>query len=284
MQDLSALQKVGMLFRAVRDMRTTPMSLANARMLIQEDGVAHTIMRNLVNRGFTPRRVKAWEDRISELVAQSMKRIEQQEVFDLVQELAIPLPVSVIAEWLGVEPDKQATFKRWSDDIIQNATGSAMMMQTDKNNPLWTAMREMRAYMRPIVKARRNQPSDDLISILAHADGDAKLSDYEIFLFILLLLIAGNETTTNLLGNAVDALIQHPDQLDLVVENPSLIPGLVEETLRWDSPIQFITRYALEEVEIEGVVIPKDSMVNVLLGSGNRDERFWEDPDRFDVT
>jgi cytochrome P450 len=131
---------------------------------------------------------------------------------------------------------------------------------------------------------RRANPTDDLISILVQAEGKARLSDYEIFMFVLLLLIAGNETTTNLLGNAVDALLQHPDQLDRVVQDPSLIPGLVEETLRWDSPVQFITRIAREDVELAGTTIPKDAIMAVLLGSANRDESFWDDPDRFDIT
>ena len=117
-----------------------------------------------------------------------------------------------------------------------------------------------------------------------HAESDAPLSDFEIFLFVLLLLVAGNETTTNLLGNAVDALYANPDELKRVADDPSLVPGLIEETLRWDSPVQFITRITERDVELRGTTIPAGSIVLSMLGAANRDERFFDDPDRFDIT
>jgi len=145
-------------------------------------------------------------------------------------------------------------------------------------------MGELRAYLRPIVRERRRRPDDNLISILVAAQVDGEgLSDYEIFLFVLLLLVAGNETTTNLLGNAVDALLAHPDQLARVSADPRLIPGLVEETLRYDGPVQFLTRRTTREVELYGQRIPAQASVVALLGSANRDERRFADPDRFDV-
>jgi cytochrome P450 len=167
--------------------------------------------------------------------------------------------------------------------IIAGATGSGL------GNPLASgvmdAMAELRAYLRPIVRERRRQPADDLISILVEAEVEgAGLSDYEIFLFVLLLLVAGNETTTNLLGNAVDALLAHPEQLARVVAEPRLIAGLVEEALRYDAPVQFITRRTTRDFTMHGQTLPADSMVVVLLGSANRDERRFPEPDRFDVT
>ena len=282
--ELSTFQKVSMLVRFMTSMRATPMTAMNSRMLIMENGEVHRMMRNLVNRGFTPRRVQAWEGRIAQLVEQCMKNVHGRERFDLVEEIAVPIPVTVISEWLGVEAEKQHTFKRWSDAIIQGGTGSADGFDLGPDSLVWRAMTELNDYLRPIVKQRRAHPQDDLISILVEADGEARLSNYEIFLFVLLLLIAGNETTTNLLGNAVDALLAHPDQLERVVANPALIPGLVEETLRYDAPVQFITRLAHEDTEVAGTRIPKDAIVAVLLGSANRDERFWDEPDRFDVT
>lgn len=252
-------------------------------VMLNQDPPRHTQLRKLVNRGFTPRQIQRLEPRIRALVAGCLAELRSKPEFDLVSELNIPLPVTVIAEMLGVEPGKRHVFKHWSDVIIAGATGSGL------GNPLasgvMNAMAELRAYLRPIVKERRRQPADDLISILVEAEVDGEgLSDYEIFLFVLLLLVAGNETTTNLLGNAVDALLAHPEQLARVVAEPALIAGLVEETLRYDGPVQFITRRTTRDFAMHGQTLPVDSMVVVLLGSANRDERRFTEPDRFDVT
>ena len=280
--DLSLAAKLQLFARFVSRMRAAPWTMRRSRMLIQEDGAVHLRMRDLVNRGFTPRQIKRLEPRIRELVAGCLSELARKPEFDLVRELNIPLPVTVIAEMLGVEPEKRHVFKHWSDTIISGATGSGIA------NPLESgvldAMAELRAYLRPIVRERRRRPDDDLISILvaARVDGEG-LTDYEIFLFVLLLLVAGNETTTNLLGNAVDALLAHPDQLARVSADPRLVPGLVEETLRYDGPVQFLTRRTTRELELYGQRIPPQASVVALLGSANRDERRFADPDRFDV-
>jgi cytochrome P450 len=281
--DLSVAAKLQLLLRFVSRMRATPWTMRRSRMLIQEDGAVHLRMRDLVNRGFTPRQIQRLEPRIHALVAGCLAELRAKPEFDLVGELNIPLPVTVIAEMLGVEPEKRHVFKHWSDVIIAGATGSGL------GNPLASgvmdAMAELRAYLRPIVRERRRLPADDLISILVAAEVDGEgLSDYEIFLFVLLLLVAGNETTTNLLGNAVDALLAHPEQLARVVAEPRLIPGLVEEALRFDGPVQFITRRTTREFALHGQTLPADARVVVLLGSANRDERHFPEPDRFDVT
>ena len=280
--DLPMAAKLQLLARFVARMRATPWTMRRSRMLIQEDGAVHLRMRDLVNRGFTPRQIKRLEPRIRELVAGCLAELARKPQFDLVSELNIPLPVTVIAEMLGVEPEKRHVFKHWSDVIISGATGSGI------GNPLESgvldAMGELRAYLRPIVRERRRRPADDLISILVAAQVDGEgLSDYEIFLFVLLLLVAGNETTTNLLGNAVDALLANPAQLALVSADPGLVPGLIEETLRYDGPVQFLTRRTTREVEMYGQRIPAEASVVVLLGSANRDERRFPEPDRFDV-
>jgi cytochrome P450 len=283
MEELSLAEKLQLFARFVTQVRAMPWTVRRSRMLIQEDGAVHLRMRDLVNRGFTPRQIKRLEPRIRALVADCMAKLEREAQFDLVSELNIPLPVTVIAELLGVEPEKRHVFKHWSDVIISGATGSGIA------NPLASgvldAMGELRAYLRPIVRERRRRPADDLISIIVGAKVDgAGLSDYEIFLFVLLLLIAGNETTTNLLGNAVDALLAHPDQLARVAADPRLVPALVEETLRFDGPIQFLTRVTTREAELHGVRIPAYARVVVLLASANRDERRFPEPDRFDLS
>ena len=270
-----------MLGRFMWRMKAAPWRMAKSRMLILEDGEVHALMRNIVNRGFTPRRIRAWEGRIRELASDGLARLREHGEFDLMQELAIPLPVTVIAELLGIERERRDDFKRWSDAIIQGGTGSTMGAGSPE---LFDAMADLRAYLRPIVRARRAHSQDDLISTLCEAKGTAALDDFEIFMFVLLLLVAGNETTTNLLGNTVDALLEHPDQLEQVRSDPSLVPALVEEALRYDGPIQFLNRHATSDFELGGVTIPKGAQVVALLGSANRDERRYPDPDRFDVT
>jgi len=280
--ELGAFERLRLAARFFWRMRAAPWTMRDSRMLIQEDGAVHLRMRDLVNRGFTPRRIQRLEARLRALVADCLAELGRKPEFDLVSELNVPLPVTVIAELLGVEPERRHQFKHWSDVIIAGATGSGL---TDPlASGVLDAMAELRAYLRPIVRARRRRPADDLISVLVAAELDGEgLTDYEIFLFVLLLLVAGNETTTNLLGNAVDALLAHPDQLARVVDEPARIPALVEETLRFDGPVQFVTRRTTRAFALHGATLPPNALVVVLLGSANRDERRFPEPDRFDV-
>jgi cytochrome P450 len=275
------LERLRLGARFLFGMRAAPWQMMRSRMLIREDGSTHELMRNIVNRGFTPRRIASLEARVRELAQEGLTRLRARDSFDLMEELAIPLPVTVIAELLGVDADHQHAFKRWSDAIIQGGTGSAM---GEMGGVPFEAMKELRHYLRPIVRARRKQPADDLISTLVTAEGAAALSDFEVYLFVLLLLVAGNETTTNLLGNGVDALLEHPDQLERVCADPTLVPGLVEETLRFDGPVQFVVRETRVAHEFGGTQLPARAHVVLLLGSANRDERHFPEPDRFDVT
>lgn len=271
------------LVRFVWKTRLNPMEFATARNLIAEDGDSHTALRAIVNRGFTPRRIAAWEARAQELVGECMARLRAGEPFDLVEDLAVPLPVNLIAEMLGVEPERRRDFKRWSDAIVEHATGPG---RGDPFHPRFVAMiLELIPYLRGIAERRRREPADDLVSaIVAQQDGEQALTIREVIQFTMLLLVAGNETTTNLIGNAVKALLDHPDQLARVAADPSLVPAAIEETLRWDAPVQILFRTATRDVEIAGVRIPKGAYVAPLIGSANRDERRFPDADRFDVT
>jgi cytochrome P450 len=265
--------------RFMWQMKIGPWSMRDSRMLIQEDGEIHAVMRAFVNRGFTPRVIARLEKRITEIVATCMDDIRGRDSFDLVSELNVPLPVTVIAEMLGVEVERREQFKTWSDTLVQGASNPDPSFR----EKMVDTMVEMRSYLQPIVDARRAKPTDDLISTLVLTDGEGALSDFEVFFFFVLLLAAGNETTTNLLGNAVDALLDHPDVLARVLADPGLIPAVIEETLRWDSPVQSITRRSECEVELAGTRIPAKAKVIVLIGSANRDERFFADPDRYDL-
>jgi cytochrome P450 len=240
-------------------------------------------MRAIVNRGFTPRRIAAWEARATAIAAECVEELRRGGPFDLVAGLAIPLPVGIIAEMLGVEPSRRADFKRWSDTVIDMSTGPG---RTERFSPrIVDAVVELAVYLRAVAEDRKRRPADDLVSVIAaQQDGETALSIREVIQFAMLLLVAGNETTTNLIGNAVTALLDHPDQLARVVADPALVPAAIEETLRWDAPVQIVFRNATQDVEIAGTRIPKGAYVAPLLGSANRDERRFPDPDRFDVT
>jgi cytochrome P450 len=259
--------------------------LIGGRQLLSEDPPRHTAMRNIVNRGFTPRRIAMWEPRVRDFTRAYVNDMRHAEEIDLVAALAMPLPVRVICEILGVEPERRDDFKRWSDRIIAATTGSTRMV-----DPLTSgfaeAMQELAEYIRGVVAQRTTQPSDDLISVLLAAQDDgAGLSAAEMTIFVLLLLVAGNETTTNLIGNATDALLSHPSQLARVSADRSLVPSWIEETLRWDSPVQFVSRRTTAVVEVAGQRLPANAHVVAIIGSANRDERHWgPTAAQFDVT
>ena len=271
------------LVRFVWRTRLNPLEFTTARNLIAEDGERHASLRNIVNRGFTPRRIAAWEARARELVDEAIAKLRSGAPFDLVEDLAIPLPVSIIAEMLGVEAARRSDFKRWSDTIIHMATGPGR--DGDRfARPIVDTLIELLSYLRGVAEERKRRPADDLVSaIVAEQEGETALSTREVIQFVMLLLVAGNETTTNLIGNGVTALLDHPDELARVAADPALVPAAIEETLRYDPPIQMLFRNATQDVDLGGVRIPKGAYVVPLLGSANRDERRFADPDRFDV-
>jgi cytochrome P450 len=256
--------------------------ILSARSLIAADPPVHGPMRSLVNRGFTPRRISELEARIRAIARASLDALGGKNEFDLVSEFSVPLPVTVIAELLGVEPERSVDFKRWSDCLVAVATGGAGALRPE------TALQgfsELSTYLMGVVEERRRHPQGDLISTLIRAeDGEAGLSPIEVVMFTVLLLVAGNETTTNLLGNTLLALMAHPDQLAGVQRDPGRIPALVEEALRYDGPIQFLFRQATQDVELAGVKIPAGATVMPLLGSANRDDANFAHADRFDVS
>jgi len=174
-----------------------------------------------------------------------------------------------------VEPERRADFKHWSDRIIVGSTGSGRLADPVASGYAG-AMGALCEYVSEVAVLRRRTPSDDLISVLLSAqEGEVELTNAELAFFVLLLLVAGNETTTNLIGNATHALLRHPEQLARVRTAPNLVPALVEETLRWDGPAQSVFRRSTCDVELAGGRIPGNSHVILLIGSANRDERQW---------
>jgi cytochrome P450 len=249
--------------------------LLTSRNLISEDPPRHGVLRAIVNRGFTPRRIAAWEPRMRAIVAECLAKLRGADGFDLIEDLAIPLPVRIIAEFLGVEPERRADFKRWSDVIISTMTGSGRGLDPVATG-LADAFHDLSDYVMRVVAEREKAPGDDLVSVLVAAqDGEARLSPAEVLMFVILLLGAGNETTTNLIGNAAIALLQHPDQLERLRADRSLLPGAIEEVLRFDGPVQVVYRRATRDVELPGGRIPANAGVVAMIGSANRDERQW---------
>ncbi len=256
--------------------------MMRAATVINSDPPNHTRLRNLVNRAFTPRMVAEMEPRIREITARLLERVEKNGEMDLATDLAVPLPVIVIAEILGIEADRHEDFKRWSDDVVMLMSGSA---PEGERETLRADLEGLSAHFQEIIDDRRREPRNDLISILVRAEQEGQaLTPEEVLAFTGLLLIAGNETTTNLITNAMLALLENPAELQRVRDDHSLIPNMVEEALRYDAPVQFLFRTATQDVEVAETTIPAGSVVLPLYASGNRDERRYPDPDCFDVS
>jgi cytochrome P450 len=218
------------------------------------------------------------EPRIREIARELLDRVAADGRMDLVRDLSIPLPVTVIAEILGVDPARRDDFKRWSDAII-GVSGAAA------NPNLQRDLEEFRDYFQAAIDERRASPREDLLSALVAAEENhVRLSPDEVLAFTILLLIAGNETTTNLIGNAMLALFAHPDQLTAVRADAALIPNMIEEALRFDSPVQFLFRSATQDVQLGGATIPAGATVVPMYASANRDHRKFPEADRFDVS
>ena len=249
--------------------------------LLMLDPPDHKRLRALVNKAFTPRAVAALEPRIRGNLATLLDDIEDPSAFDLMESVARPLPVIVIAEMLGVPPEDRATFRSWS-------AKRARLLEPTIGIREWrggrAAGQAFDAYFRRIIRERRADPRDDIVSALLRAqDEDARLSDPETLNMLRLLLVAGNETTVNLIGNGILALLRHPDQLERLRADPELVPGAVEELLRFDSPVQADFRRVLVDCEVSGHALRQRDNVVLLLGAANRDPEVFEDPDRLDV-
>jgi cytochrome P450 len=258
--------------------------LLSARMIVAADPPKHTRLREIVNRAFSPRRIADLVARIDEIVVRCTADLADRDDFDVVDELAVPLPVAVIADMLSVGPENHADIKRWSDEISSAAQGPNRGTP-EAQAQVVSMLTEFAQYFVPRIEDRKRKPTDDLISALVRAEEQDTLSTVESLLFILVIMFAGNETTTNLIGNTVVSLMQNPDQLELVLVDPAgLLPGAIEETLRYRSPFQFFFREPLQDVTISGVDIPAGDTVCVMFGAANRDPARFADPDRYLVS
>jgi cytochrome P450 len=256
------------------------------RSLISTDPPDHTKLRRLVSKPFQPSAIAAMEPRIRDITNQlvvEMIDANRDGTADLVHHLSYPLPMTVIAEMLGIPVERRADFRRWSEHTM----GTAMAPTAMTSGPPATGQfvggpeGEMSLFFEEVVNERRRNPGDDLISALV--TGKEALSHEEVLMFCVLLLIAGNETTTNLISNAALAFFENPEQAEVLASDPSLVPSAMEEALRYDSPVQFMFRQVKTDTEIRGQQIAAGSGVLVLFGSANRDADKYPDPESFDV-
>ncbi len=239
--------------------------------VVTSDPPVHTALRDVVNRGFTPRQISAWKPEVEKIVDDCVATMRAKKAFDLVADLTNPMPVIVIANVLGVDPSRFTDFRRWATTITMGMNGSKRHLGFAGSGAA-AASAEMSKYLAEIIARKTSASGNDLISVLVRAKEGDVMTAQEAIIFANLLLFAGSETTTNLIGNAICALLRHPEALARVQNNLALIAPVIEETLRWDPPVHYLFRRATQDVEVAGTVIPREATVTILLGSANRDE------------
>jgi cytochrome P450 len=243
------------------------------------DPPRHDVMRGLVARGFTPRRVTDLEPRIRALAAEHVDRFIERGRCDFIQEFAGKLPMDVISEMIGVVPSDRDMLRSWADTLMHREDGVMEIPQAGMEAAL-----QIIVYFRDLLEERKKRRTNDLASALLDVRIDGQgLTDKEVISFLFLMVIAGNETTTKLLGNAVYWLWKNPSQRALVCDDPSLIPAWVEETLRYDGSTQLLRRTMRGDLTIHGQTIHDQERVVLLVGAADRDERVFPDPDVYDI-
>ncbi len=252
------------------------------KSLIHSDPPDHTRLRALINKAFTPRMVEAMRPRIRAIVNELLDSVQHEGRMDVIRDLAIPLPVTVISEIFGVPVSDRRLFKGWADDILAfqglNKPPEENLERSQK------AIIEIRAYLTGLINERRRQPREDLLSELVAVESESdKLSEPELVNTCITLLVAGHETTTSLIGNGVYALLHHPDEWRLLQSDPSLITSAIEEILRYESPVARQPRLMKQDTEMDGKQLRQGEMVFQMLNAANRDPAYFTDPDLFDI-
>ncbi len=261
-----------------------PVSRVLSQQMLFSDPPDHTRLRSLANKGFTPRVVETMRPRVEALAEELLDGVRDRPMLDVVNDYAVWLPILVIAEMLGVPAADRRRFKTWSDDLALFIGGTTLPLPVVLARAA-RGVTQFRRYFRALIrKRRRGEPGDDLLGALLAAEeqGD-KLTEDELLANAMLLLAAGHETTTNLIGNGVYALLRHPDQLEHLRRESGLMESAVEELLRYDSPVQWTGRVTLEDVEIGGHRIRTGQTVAIGLAAANRDPAQFEEPDRLDL-
>lgn len=249
------------------------------------DPPRHTKLRTLISKAFTPRSVANLESRIRGISRELLDPVIGRGSMDLATDYSVPLPMKVIAEMIGIPPADWARFKRWSDSILKlSYTRSGGDEAAQASNEFSAVTAEMSAYLAKMIDQRRSSPTDDLLTRLIHAEVDGeRLSHEEILGFFQLLVVGGQETTTNLINNAVLCLLENPAQRELLATRPELLPSAIEEVLRYRSPLQWLMRTPGRAVELHGQAIPQGCLVLAMVGSANRDPLYFDDAGCFNI-
>jgi cytochrome P450 len=257
-------------------------AFGDAPTMLGSDPPTQTRLRRLVSRDFTPRRIRELEPRIRQIANDLLDAAERKREFDVMADLANPLPVMVISELLGVPPGEYRQFKQWSDKIVEaDNTLPGMPIPDDIKD----AFTELKTYFADEIVRRRKTPGTDLVSALVAAHDEAEaLSADELLQFVVLLLLAGNETTTNLIGNGMLALGRNPSSMAALRSKPELLRGAIEEMLRYDGPVQATFRTATRDTNVGGTPLAKGTGVFVIIAAANRDPAQFKDPEKFDIT
>ncbi|MGF2796186.1 cytochrome P450 family protein [Bacillus thuringiensis] len=248
--------------------------------MLNSDPPNHSRLRSLVQKAFTPKMIAQLDGRIERIADDLISDIERKGTLNLVDDYSFPLPIIVISEMLGIPKEDQAKFRIWSHAVIASPETPEEIKETEKQ------LSEFITYLQYLVDIKRKEPKEDLVSalILAESEGH-KLSARELYSMIMLLIVAGHETTVNLITNTVLALLENPNQLQLLKDNPKLIDSAIEEGLRYYSPVEVTTaRWTAEPFQIHDRTIEKGDMVVIALASANRDETVFENPEVFDIT
>lgn len=260
-----------------------PVYQSFSKTMFYSDPPYHTRLRGLVNNAFTPNAVEQMRPYIQQTVDLLLDAVQAKGEMDAIRELAHPLPIMVIAQMLGLPAEERGRFKEWSDDlfaILGSVPHAPELMERAAQS-----LAELTEYLTVLSEGRRLQPQNDLLSALVGVvEKGERLTQEELIANVTILLSAGHETTSNLIGNGLLALLRNPDQLQKLREDPALISSAVEEMMRYDNPVQIAYRSAAEDVEIGGKWIRKGQLVNSILAAGNRDPERFSEPDRFDIT
>jgi cytochrome P450 len=250
------------------------------RNMLDLDVPDHTRLRGLVHQGFTPRLIERMRTRVQTLSEELIHSAKRNGQMDLIRDYALPIPVTIISEMLGIPERERASFAKYSNAILRATVSPLSAMFSIPQIMMFVSL------VRRVVKLKRKQPEDDLISVLTTVEeaGD-RLSEDELLAMIVLLVIAGHETTVNLIGNGTLALLTQPEQLEQLRNDPALMKPAIEELLRFDSPVEYASeRYTRDDLELHGVTIPKGELVYLVLGSANRDEAQFSNPNNLELS
>ena len=256
---------------------------SRSHWLLAIDPPDHTRLRSIFNKAFTPAMVNQLRPRIQKIASDLIDALQDKAEIELISDYAFVLPVTVITEMLGIPAEDRDKFRHWSHALTQTLEPRPVL-DLDRINRANQSNRDLIDYLRPLIQDRRRNPKNDLISALVEAEEKGnKLSEQELLGNCVLLLVGGHETTVNLIGNGVLALLRNPEQLEMLKSDPTLIVSAVEEFLRYDSPAQIVRGVAVEEIELRGCRIKKGDMIVILLGACNRDPAVFPKPDKLDI-